>query len=134
MSIFTYHINLDERGQFYADVRRATGSSVFEIKGTDLFEYGYMKHKNDTEGLSKYLYELGLFNASDRIGTEEEAEAARKRIYEVKITRIVTTYYYQEQEADSPEEAKKLAAHYAARNADKWQFQNVEYEAAIDDK
>lgn len=136
MTIFTYHINLNERGMFYADVRRGgcNGSTVYETKDImELIEDGHMKHSDDTKGLTEYLRELGLFSADDRIGTEDEAEAARKRIYEVKVTRIVTMYYYHEQEADSPEQAKKLAANYAARNAEQWQFQNVEFEAAIDE-
>jgi len=60
MDNFYYHINLDERGEFYADVRKQDGETVFEIKGFDIFQDGFMKHKDDLVGLEKYLIELGI--------------------------------------------------------------------------
>jgi len=59
--MLTYHINLDERGEFYADVRRG-GETIFEIKGFDIFEDGWMKHKEDMIGLVEYLEHLGLIS------------------------------------------------------------------------
>ena len=62
---FGYSINLDERGEFYADVRDAAGTSLFEIhapddQGGSIFEDGYMKHKDDLSGLESYLVDLGI--------------------------------------------------------------------------
>ena len=65
---YTYHINLNERGSFYADVRNSSGKTVFTIKagnelGTEessIFEDGYMKHIHDMQGLQKYLVSMGI--------------------------------------------------------------------------
>jgi hypothetical protein len=65
---YTYHINLDERGDFYADVRHSvTGESVYEIRGFEIFDDGYMKHKYDIAGLQSYLQELGIIPGDARI-------------------------------------------------------------------
>lgn len=55
---YFYYINLDERGEFYADVRDSKGETVFEIKGSEIFEDGFMKHKSDLRGLESYLKDL----------------------------------------------------------------------------
>ena len=57
---FEYFINLDERGEFYADVRDQVGETVFEIHGFDIFEDGFMKHKTDLKGLTDYLFQLDI--------------------------------------------------------------------------
>lgn len=62
MNKLTYHINLDERGEFYADVRNSSEETIFEIHGCDIFEDGWMKHKHHTAGLLEYLIHLGLAN------------------------------------------------------------------------
>lgn len=69
-SAFTYHINLDERGEFYADVRNSVGDTVYEIKGGDIFEDGFMKHKNDLDGLKDYLVTLGIMDGDDELVKE----------------------------------------------------------------
>lgn len=65
--IYKYYINLDERGMFYADVRNLNDKTIFEIKINppygvydNIFENGYMKHKNDLKGLEEYLKQLGI--------------------------------------------------------------------------
>lgn len=74
---FGYYVNLDERGDFYADVRDPTGETIFEIRSEDdgsiaLIEDGFMRHKTDLDGLAKHLAALGLMDhgadllASDR--------------------------------------------------------------------
>ena len=63
----TYHINLDERGEFYADVRDENEETVFEIHGFDIFEDGFMKHSQDREGLVSYLFDLGIFKQTDSL-------------------------------------------------------------------
>jgi hypothetical protein len=62
-----YHINLDERGEFYADVRKNDKDTVFEIKGFDIFEDGFMKHKKDMNGLKDYLIHLKIMNPGDQL-------------------------------------------------------------------
>ena len=64
---FKYYINLDERGEFYADVRNEDDDTVFEIKGYEIFENGYMKHKNDLDGLKNHLVDLGVIEPRDYI-------------------------------------------------------------------
>lgn len=66
-----YFINLDERGVFYADVRR-NGETIFEIKINheygqydNIFEDGFMKNKFDLAGLTEYLNYLGLIKEND---------------------------------------------------------------------
>ncbi len=74
MKILTYHINLDERGSFYADVRR-NEETIFEIKAgnelaedeSSIFDDGFMKDKYDTEGLADYLFDLGLIGVNEEI-------------------------------------------------------------------
>lgn len=65
---YTYHIDLDERGEFRADVRNSKGKTVFEINLDDpangnIFEDGWMKHIHDTDGLRAYLVDLGIMHA-----------------------------------------------------------------------
>ena len=67
---FEYYINLDERGDFFADVRNQDGDTVFEIKGYDIFDDGFMKHKDDLDGLKNYLVDLGIIEPRDHISKE----------------------------------------------------------------
>jgi hypothetical protein len=39
-AMLEYYINLDERGEFFADVRNAEGDTVFEIHGFDISKTG----------------------------------------------------------------------------------------------
>ena len=64
---FEYYINLDERGEFYADVRNQNGETVLEIHGFDIFEDGYMWHKDDLEGLKNYLVDLSIMDKQDEL-------------------------------------------------------------------
>ena len=73
---FEYYINLNERGSFYADVRKAIdGQTVFEIKAGDelvegessIFEDGFMKHKDDLDGLKSHLVSLGIMKEDQRL-------------------------------------------------------------------
>lgn len=67
MNKLSYHINLNERGEFYADVRNSSGETIFEIHGYNLFKDGWMKHRCDTAGLLEYLIHLGLANHSSTL-------------------------------------------------------------------
>lgn len=65
---YEYYINLDERGEFYADVRDTHDDmTVFEFSGFWMFEDGFMSNKYDTNGLRDYMFELGLCEETDDI-------------------------------------------------------------------
>ena len=65
--IFHYYINLDERGEFYADVRDHAENTVLELFGTDIFEDGYMRNKDDLNGLRDYMVDMGICEDTDNI-------------------------------------------------------------------
>ena len=70
--LYTYHINLDERGEFFADVRNdETGKTIFEIKGYEIFQDGFMKNKGDIAGLKGYLVSLNLLKWNDILDIDE---------------------------------------------------------------
>ena len=66
---FEYVIDLDERGEFKATVYNDKGVQVFEINGFDLFDDGYMKHKEDIDGLKAYLVGLCIMQDGDKLIT-----------------------------------------------------------------
>jgi len=60
---YTFHVNLDERGEFYADVRDSEGETVFEIdtmEAHSLVEDGGLKHKLDLAGLEALMKTAGV--------------------------------------------------------------------------
>lgn len=73
-------VNLDERGQFYADVCDLDGTTVFEIKSDEeeggiwLIDDGYMKHKEDVSGLQDYLVEMEVIPAKSSVFEAREFE------------------------------------------------------------
>ena len=69
--IFQYFINLDERGEFYADVRKLDGTTVYEIRcpgvdeeDTTIFDDGFMNDKHDIDGLKAYLQDIKILPAT----------------------------------------------------------------------
>jgi len=84
MRLYGYSINLDERGGFYADVRDESGETIFEIRdgnelGEDessIFEDGFMRGKNDLDGLASYLISIKLIPEGSRVLTLVDQEAA----------------------------------------------------------
>lgn len=66
---FEYVIDLDERGDFRAHVEDQNGNVIFEIEGIDdlesLIEDGFMKHKNDTDGLLQHLQDIDILDKND---------------------------------------------------------------------
>ena len=62
---YEYFINLDERGEFFADVRTPEGTTVFEIKGFEIFQDGCMNHAEDLCNLADYLRDLGIMSQDD---------------------------------------------------------------------
>jgi len=78
-SLFGYYINLDERGDFYADVRAPDGESVFEIRAEEdgslaPIEDGFMRHKEDLDGLRSWLVDLGILGADSELLPMSEFE------------------------------------------------------------
>ena len=67
---YLYFINLDERGEFYADVRDGSNNTIFEIKGFDIFEDGWMRNKSDLTGLKNHSVGLGVMKADDDLTRE----------------------------------------------------------------
>jgi hypothetical protein len=71
--IFTYNINLAERGCFYADVRDSSEHTVFEIRTDEdsgeipEVELGFMRSNSDLCGLADYLQSLGIMKQSDKL-------------------------------------------------------------------
>ena len=72
-------IDLDERGSFLAHVENKNGKAVFNIKAgnelkedeSSIFEDGWMKHKEDIDGLEKYLKQLRIIRQDDWVTMDE---------------------------------------------------------------
>lgn len=73
---FSWVIDLDERGSFRAHVEDAGGSRVFSCSNEDseyedgelwLIADGFMRHKEDTDGLEGYLRSVGAIGENDRV-------------------------------------------------------------------
>ena len=64
---YEYHINLNERGYFFADVRDHEGETIFEIHGFDIFEDGFMSHEYDLDGLHELLVSHDYINETDNL-------------------------------------------------------------------
>jgi hypothetical protein len=67
---YEYFINLDERGEFNADVRDSKGKTIFEID-TDTAVYfnqdRIMRSSRDIDGLAIHLKEMGVISQDSRI-------------------------------------------------------------------
>jgi hypothetical protein len=78
---FGYYVNLDERGDFFADVRNPAEETIFEIRAEEdgsigLIEDGFMRHKTDLEGLHDHLVGLGLIGKDADLLPSDRFEAA----------------------------------------------------------
>lgn len=81
-NLYGYYINLDERGDFYADVRDAGGQTVFEIHAgaslgedeSSIFEDGFMRDKDDLSGLTEHLRSLGVIPQDAEVLSTSEFE------------------------------------------------------------
>lgn len=81
---FGYYINLDERGDFYADVRDAEGKTVFEVRAgnslsedeSSLVDDGFMADLHDVNGLTNYLRDIGVIGPSAEVVPSDEFEAS----------------------------------------------------------
>ena len=69
--MYEYYVNLDERGEFYADLRRSEdGVTIWEIHTEDLAELvedGFIKHGNDLDGILEYCVMHNIIRSTDVI-------------------------------------------------------------------
>jgi hypothetical protein len=77
---FGYYVNLDERGDFYADVRDPSGTTIFEVRAEEdgsvaMIEDGFMRHKSDLDGLRDHLVSLGLIGPDAELLPSDRFEA-----------------------------------------------------------
>lgn len=75
---YAYRINLDERGDFNADVIEEDGHELWNIQVEDgeigEVRDGWMKHGRDLKGLTEYLVHMGVIADGSRIVGLQEAE------------------------------------------------------------
>ncbi|CAE6793303.1 hypothetical protein R70006_04950 [Paraburkholderia domus] len=133
---FGYYVNLDERGQFNADVRDETGNSIFVVSigqsgeedESNPVEDGFMSHTEDIEGLAEYLADLGVMRADDELLTMRDFEKYQDRVTDLGIAakeayeRSQQVYWYgritaQESERAFLESIGVDVAGYAAGNS-----------------
>jgi hypothetical protein len=67
MTTFYYYINLDERGEFFADVRDENETTIFEIHGFDLVEDGFVDNLHNPSDIETHLIYLGVINSEDEV-------------------------------------------------------------------
>jgi hypothetical protein len=80
MSTFGYYVNLDERGEFDADVRSEDSKTLYEVRSDEdgeiwQIESGFMADPHDVSGLYDMLVENGVLCADDELLPATEAEA-----------------------------------------------------------
>jgi hypothetical protein len=83
---YSFH---EERGEFHGYVEDEMGNTIYEmhypeyyeddetgelIESSTIFEDGFMKTQDDTEGLKKYLVSMNLLDEDDEVLTENEFE------------------------------------------------------------
>lgn len=75
---YGYSINLDERGDFMANVRDLDGNTVFSIDSAsdllELIEGGFMKRKEDWDGLGRHLIEVGVIPKGAKVYSSAQYE------------------------------------------------------------
>ena len=80
-TIFGFYVNLNERGDFYADVRDAAGTTIWTIRNDADGEIpeivdGHMKHKGDISGLEAHLASMGVIPNTADLLESADFEAA----------------------------------------------------------
>ena len=68
---YYYYINLNERGDFNADIRDANNTTLYEIASpeclTELVDSGYMNHYQDITSLKAYLIDMSILPADCKV-------------------------------------------------------------------
>lgn len=76
--VFYYSVNLDERGDFQMHVENHNGDEVFSIDDIDdlqnIIDDGFMKHKEDYDGLEEHLKDMGIMQKNDTLEDIAERE------------------------------------------------------------
>lgn len=83
-SLFGYYINLDERGEFYADVRNSAGETICEFHTQDareLIEDGLIKNIRDPHEVGRHLISTGVLPSGSELLSSVEFEK-RQAVYE----------------------------------------------------
>lgn len=67
---YYYHVNIDERDVYAADVRDQDDNTIYTIPNweemRDLIDCGFMKHAEDMQGLHEHLYrDLEIIKPTD---------------------------------------------------------------------
>lgn len=78
--IYGYIIDLDERGEFRASVRDLRDEIVFEIEGFEIFEDGFMRHRDDIDGLHQHLITLGILPKDSELVSGYDSEFQKQQI------------------------------------------------------
>lgn len=86
-----YVINLDERGEFCADVREQNGETIYVIKGHEIFEDGFMRNSKDIGGLKDYLQGLKVIGENDSILDTNRFQEWEREI-DQRFDRALATY------------------------------------------
>lgn len=77
--VLEYSINLAERGYFEADVRDASGKTIWAIdtvSARDLVEDGFVKDLKNPGQIESYLKEMGIIEKDMQVMTSADAESA----------------------------------------------------------
>jgi|CEGC01.1.fsa_nt_gi hypothetical protein len=80
MATYGYFVNLDERGEFYADVRSEDSKTLYEVRSDEdgeiwQIEFGFMADPHDVSGLFEMLVQNGVLSKDDELLPANEAEA-----------------------------------------------------------
>lgn len=98
---YVYHVNLDERGSFRADVRNPKNDkTVYEVRGGDelgedessLVDDGYMRNLRDVQGLQEYLREMGVIGKQDRIMHAKDVKEAVEIPVDVSMEKLESMF------------------------------------------
>ncbi len=73
--MYWYCIDLDERGQFQAHVQGRNNDDIFSIDDIDdlqnIIDDGFMKNKDDVDGLQNHLIDMGILKTGDILTDDE---------------------------------------------------------------
>lgn len=86
-AVYGLYINLDERGDFQADVRDLNDKTVFEVSGETAFELvedGFMKDIRDPDAYESYMQEAGIIPNGGHVYGMEKFEQLQDRYLKMK--------------------------------------------------
>ncbi|MFK4132364.1 hypothetical protein ACI2KR_08760 [Pseudomonas luteola] len=86
--VFGYVVNLNERGDFNADVRDLNDKTIYEVKmdheegHIPQVEDGFMRHSTDISGLQSYLTDLGFLQKGDKLLNEKDFSRVQEKYFD----------------------------------------------------